>query len=90
MPPEYRLVLVQTRPSLDGQSAAVAVGYVKNMSEGPVWIVPGVGRGGGIHAWADCLGDDFRADVWPGTAPGSSLDNAQHRAAGSAAGGQPT
>lgn len=77
LPPEYRLVLVQVAEH-GGRAAAVAVGYVKNFSNGPCWITPGVG-GPDVVAWADCLGDDFTADVWPGTAAGGPLSNACNR-----------
>lgn len=80
-PPEYRLVLVQVAATLDGQSSAIAVGYVKRMSDGmDHWIIPRVGVAGGVVAWADVLGDDFSAEVWPGTQRRGSLDNATHPA----------
>lgn len=67
LPPERRSVLVQVaeRPALFGGHGrlppTVAVGYLRVHSDGPFWVVPGVG--GPVTHWCDCLGDDFHAPM---------------------------
>lgn len=62
LPPERRSVLVQVAEREDEYkhlSPTVAVGYLRVHSDGPFWVVPGVG--GPVTHWCDCLGDDFWA-----------------------------
>jgi hypothetical protein len=64
--PERKPVLCQIadRPN-QGLPPAVAVGYLRIFSNGPMFIVPGVG--GVVTHYCDCLPDDFIAPLWPGT-----------------------
>lgn len=57
LPPERRYVLVQTEER-DCGSPAVAVGWLRIHSEGPFFVVPGIG--GNVTHYCDCLGDDFQ------------------------------
>lgn len=72
LPEEHRYVLLQ----LDEHEGAamppaVVVGYLRfaaGRRDSPKFIHPGAGGNAlrTITHWADCLGDDFSAPLWPG------------------------
>ena len=81
LPKKYKLCLLQIEPKsvdrgdtvpagLSGLPAAVAVGYLKWWSDGPFWVIPGVG--GTVTRYADCLPDDLNPKCWPGFCPSTA------------------
>jgi hypothetical protein len=69
-PKRYLLLQVAARPD-EGLPAVVAVGWMRFAAgdlDCPTFTIPGVG--GAVVAWSDCLGDEFEAPLWPGTAGG--------------------
>lgn len=62
LPKERRYCLVITAEQPDkGTPSGVAVGYIRIWSDGPWWVIPGIG--GTVTHYADCLGDDFATPV---------------------------
>ncbi len=64
--PWGRIVLLCIESDEDsGLPGSVIVGYCKNYSDGPFYIMPGVGRRERkITHFCDCLGNDFHAECW--------------------------
>lgn len=65
LPPERRYVFVQTAASDNGGSPpCVAVGYLRIHSDGPFFVIPGIGRKFTVTHFSDTLGDNFYAPLW--------------------------
>lgn len=78
LPHRGRFVLCQmvTNSEREGPNPIV-VGYLQYLAgdgKGPTFITPGTD--GAVIAWADCLGDAFRALLWPNlNQPRANLQN---------------
>lgn len=69
LPEQRKWVLCQiAEKPLGGLPPAVAVGYWKKQSDGPLWIIPGIG--GFVTHWCDFF-ENFTAPLWEGTNPQS-------------------
>lgn len=60
----YKLVVVAIPGDADGNAPAVGVGYIKNGSQGPYFIVPGARMGFTVEYWADVFDNDFQSPHW--------------------------
>lgn len=71
LPPEKRWVLVQCAEQPErGLPPCVVVGYLRYPAgdkDSPLFTMPGVGLLKTVTHWSDCLGDNFKAPLWPGT-----------------------